>query len=71
MDTLLEPLIKVTDTSSQPVLRPSHPLSPFPASSGPQGGRELGNLGAPSFPSLKKAEQNGLLSRQKGFKAGC
>lgn len=52
MDTLLEPLIKVTDTSFQPALRPNHPLSPFPASSGPGGGRELRNLRAPALLSL-------------------
>lgn len=36
MDTLLESLIKVTDTSSQPASRPNNPLPPFPASSGTQ-----------------------------------
>lgn len=61
MDTLLEPLIKVTDTSCQPALRPNHPLTPLSCLLGTWGWRELGNRRAPSLPSLSKAEQNGPL----------
>uniref|UniRef100_A0A8D0SPA8 CDP-diacylglycerol--inositol 3-phosphatidyltransferase n=1 Tax=Sus scrofa TaxID=9823 RepID=A0A8D0SPA8_PIG len=44
MDTLLESLIKVTDTSSQPASRPNNPLPPFPASSGTRFGAMLDML---------------------------
>lgn len=70
MDTPREPLIKVTDPSARPARRPSPPSVPFSSSSsGPRaaGAREPG---ASSLAS-RRAERNGLLSQQKGFKLCC